>query len=466
MGADHQATYQPGERERLSWRRPLSFTTLVPLKAVDLVGLHQRLRDLERNWITRLEAVEDLHSFRLVVIPPDGQSSQPFLLMNCVHDRPLAVHLPMLLSVIGEELGASLCSVGVDLPADRLMQTLMRHRVFEQTFHLGAINRSVKDIRQERHLRETVQHFADEQLSAGVWDLRTAPETIFRQIRDFVLQRRDPGLPGSAREKIGTVGRLRRFWSLLVTFAFPAIGVLARDIHAAANAIRQGITRLLAQLALWLWWIYGAIPTALAFASVRLVERFERRSEAPEPDPAKVDRLVAREDQRIQNAVTIWFPVKNSFVRRLLLRVILWGSERGCRHFWTRGALADIDTIHFARIMQANNGHTMLFMSDYDGSLNRYLDDFIGVGSRAVIAISSNLAGCPETRWLFRKTDPTSFGPRWRSLIRACQLEMAVWYSAYPNLTVGDIIRNAKIRDGLFAGEANPETARNWLRLL
>ena len=48
----------------------------------------------------------------------------------------------------------------------------------------------------------------------------------------------------------------------------------------------------------------------------------------------------------------------------------------------------------------------MLFMSDYDGSLDRYLLDFMGVGSRAVIPIASSVAGCPKTRWLFGKNDP------------------------------------------------------------
>jgi hypothetical protein len=95
---------------------------------------------------------------------------------------------------------------------------------------------------------------------------------------------------------------------------------------------------------------------------------------------------------------TLWFPVKDSWTRRLLLKLILCGSERGCRHFWTAGHLADIETIHYAGLLQVDEGRSMIFMSDYDGILHRYLDDFIGIGSRAVVPICSNFAGCPKTR--------------------------------------------------------------------
>jgi hypothetical protein len=105
-------------------------------------------------------------------------------------------------------------------------------------------------------------------------------------------------------------------------------------------------------------------------------------------------------------------------------------------------------------------------MSDYDGSLDRYLLDFMGVGSRAVIPISSNVKGCPKTRWLYGKDDPTTFGPRLRNLLRTYQLETSVWYNAYPTLTVRDVLVNGAIRDGLFAPVMSEEDAQRWTDLL
>ena len=108
----------------------------------------------------------------------------------------------------------------------------------------------------------------------------------------------------------------------------------------------------------------------------------------------------------------------------------------------------------------------MLFMSDYDGSLDRYLLDFMGVGSRAVIPISSNVKGCPKTRWLYEKEDPVTFGPRLQNLLRTYQLETSIWYNAYPHLTVRDVLVNAAIRDGLFAPAMSEEDAQTWADML
>lgn len=177
-------------------------------------------------------------------------------------------------------------------------------------------------------------------------------------------------------------------------------------------------------------------------------------------------RLEAVEDLRLKNEVTYWFTVKESWVRRQLMTLVLWGSEGGCRHLWTSGALSEIDTIHYARLLQIADKRVMLFMSDYDGSLDRYLLDFMGVGSRAVIPISSNVAGCPKTRWLYGKNDPTTFGPRLINLLRTYQMETSVWYNAYPFLTVRDVLVNGAIREGLFAPAMTEDDAQRWADLL
>jgi len=260
--------------------------------------------------------------------------------------------------------------------------------------------------------------------------------------------------------------RLLQFIDLLLTMLFPAMGVLARDMAAAIARVGNALERAATWVAWGLWWLYGGLPTGLALAFVRAVEALERDIVAPPPDPVAVARFEAAEDLHLKNSVTLYLPVKPWWTRRLLLCVILWGSERGTRHFWTAGALADIDTIHYARIFQVDRGRSMLFLSDYDGSLNRYLDDFIGVGSRAVIPISSNLAGCPPTSWLFGQADPATFDGRWRGMIRRYQLEEVIWYSAYPDLAVREVRTNARIRAGLVAGELAEDDARDWLRLL
>lgn len=451
------------DRLRARWRGPRSFTAVVPMPGLEATTLHARLARLDAAFQATLGNVGDLHSFRLVAVPPDAKGGNVTrLLVNSVHDLPLGEHLPALFHAAGPLLDEALA--GVSAPAG-LLGLLLGHRVHEQTLHLGAIGQSVRDILGERRLREAVQSFVDARIEAGAWGPGTPAETIRQEVRAHVLAEvRDPDVPRDTRPPLPLDARALRLLDLLASFAFPAMGVLAVDIQAAIQRIADSAVRLVTSVAYALWWVYGAIPTAAALLWVRFLEAVEPDVVAPAPDEETLQRLEWSEDLRLKNAVTLWFPVKPTWARRVLLWVILWGSERGCRHVWTDGRLSGIETIHYARIMQLDGGLTLLFMSDYDGGLNRYLDDFLSVGSQAVIPISSNADGCPKTRWLFRQADPDTFGPRWRGLIRRYQLEMAVWYNAYPLLTVREILANARLRERLFAPSLPEAEARLWAR--
>ena len=450
-----------------TWRSPLSFTTLVPIRGCGEPALRARLDGLAPELERALPAVEDLHSFRLVVVPPTVTGVKELhLLMNVVHDRPLEEHLRALIGAVGALLVRAFEPAGVSDSA-ALVALWRRHRVRQNTMHLGVPRRSLADIRRDRGLREEIGRFADQELAAGRWPDDTPAETIRRQIRDHVLAvAHERSLPTSPAPRLSLLGRVLRLVDFVNTFAFPAMGTLATDIGIAIDRIAVRGRRELTRLAYRVWWIYAAIPTGLALAGVRWLELREPEIVLPPADPEKVQRLESVEDRRLKNEVTYWFTIKESWMRRLLMRVVLWGSEGGCRHLWTDGELSGIGTIHYARLLQLADKRVMLFMSDYDGSLDRYLMDFTGVGSRAVIPISSNVKGCPRTRCLYGREDPATFAPRLRNLLRTYQLETSVWYNAYPALTVRDVWVNASIRDGLFADVMTEEEAQQWADLL
>ncbi|HUL54854.1 MAG TPA: hypothetical protein VLT83_15740, partial [Opitutaceae bacterium] len=415
-----------------------------------------------------LRGVADLHSFRLVILPPDARNGGVTrLLFNTVHDRPLREHLASLFDSAGAELTEVLAAAGLPRERAALIDAIACQRVRENTLYLGAINKSVGEILAEARLREELGRRIDARLAGDPWPAGTPAETIRRQLRDEL--RRDPGagtLPLEAPAKRPRWAEVLRIIDLALTLAFPAMGVLARDMAAAIGRVGDRLARGATWFGWGLWWVYGGVPTGLALAGVRVVEALERDLVAPAPDPQAVARFEAEEDRHLKNTVTLYVPVKPWWSRRRLMAVILWGSERGTRHFWTAGALADIDTIHYARIFQVDGGRSMLFLSDYDGSLNRYLDDFIGAGSRAVVPISSNLAGCPPTRWLFGQADPATFDARWRGMIRRYQLAELLWYNAYPDLAVSEILANARIRAGLVADALSEDEARLWTQSL
>jgi hypothetical protein len=316
----------------------------------------------------------------------------------------------------------------------------------------------------ERMLQKSVRKQVSEKLKNYPSEKVPSHEAFRREVRDLYLTA-DSDLPRTKAKPQSLVMRWKWFVGMVLAFLlFPIIGVLSRDIRDAVNRISSRPKRLLAKVVLAIWWIYGFLPTALSFLITRVVEIVERPTSFQYPDEEIVQELELAESLATKNNVTLLFDVKQSIMRRLLLRVILFGADIGCKYFWTNGELADVGTINYARIIQFDKGRRMLFLSDYDGGIDGYLDDFLNIGGRAVIAITSNLEGCPKVKWLFLKEKREDFNRFWKLMIRKYQLRTAVWYQAYPSLPVKEILENASIRDGLFSETLSKNEAQEWTR--
>jgi hypothetical protein len=106
----------------------------------------------------------------------------------------------------------------------------------------------------------------------------------------------------------------------------------------------------------------------------------------------------------------------------------------------------------------------MLFVSNYDGSLESYMDDFINkVGFGLNIAFSNGL-GYPRTNWLF--LDGAKDEQKFKYVLRRHQLPTEVWYHATPGLSAVDMQRNALIRQGLENMYMTDAETREWQQLL
>jgi hypothetical protein len=119
-----------------------------------------------------------------------------------------------------------------------------------------------------------------------------------------------------------------------------------------------------------------------------------------------------------------------------------------------------VKTIHFARWTFIDGGRRVVFASNYDGSQESYMDDFIDKVAWGLNAVFSNGAGYPPTRWLL-------FGGArneraFKHLLRVRQVVSPVWYTAYPNLTALNIANNSALRSGLLGELSEPEAA-GWL---
>jgi hypothetical protein len=212
-----------------------------------------------------------------------------------------------------------------------------------------------------------------------------------------------------------------------------------------------------------------ALLPLLVLMSPWLVYQLRSREETdveicPRPDPADLQALQDLEDFDASNQYTALGAVKPGLFRRWLVTLLLVLIDYACRHVFTRGHLARVQTIHFARWVFLDDKSRVLFTSNYDGSHQGYMDDFINKVAWGLNLVFSNGLGWPRTRWLILG------GARQEQIFkyyqRRHQIPTQVWYKAYPGLTLADMQRNQRIREGLQRPHMTDAQALAWLRLL
>lgn len=123
------------------------------------------------------------------------------------------------------------------------------------------------------------------------------------------------------------------------------------------------------------------------------------------------------------------------------------------RSLYVRGRLLSIPSIHFAQWSLVDD-HRLLFVTNYDGQADSYLDDFFTALARGVAFI-----------WIDTELFPGTIDPRHLKIwVRQGQTLASVRYRAriYNGLTVGAINSNAEIRMRLLSGWRE-SSARRWL---
>jgi hypothetical protein len=177
-------------------------------------------------------------------------------------------------------------------------------------------------------------------------------------------------------------------------------------------------------------------------------------------DAEQIKQLASAEDHIVQNHMASLCSVKPGWFRRTTLKLVLHLTNLVAR-ISTHGKLSGLDSLHFAHWALIDNGRRLLFLTNYDGSWENYLDDFIDKSAIGLTGIWSNTVNFPLTRFLV-------FGgardeKRFKAIARSTQAYSNVWYSAYPDLTVRGIDNNSTIRENLYHPLNQAETER-WLQ--
>ncbi len=158
------------------------------------------------------------------------------------------------------------------------------------------------------------------------------------------------------------------------------------------------------------------------------------------PDRQHIRDMSAQEDHYATNQYNVFGDVKPGYFRLYTFKVLLIVVSYVARHLYNRGFLARIRTIHFARWDFMNDNHRVFFASNYAGSHESYMDDFI------------NKLAYRELPFKYTQ--------------RRHQLRSEVWHKAYPDLTVTDLVRNSRIRQGVESRDFSEAKIRQWLSLI
>lgn len=162
-------------------------------------------------------------------------------------------------------------------------------------------------------------------------------------------------------------------------------------------------------------------------------------------DIQHIQTLAAFEDLVVQNQMNILSEVKPGHIGAL--KRILGFIEIAARTS-PPGSLSGIQTIHFARWVLFDNDRRLLFLSNYDGTWENYIGDFVNELSHGLNAVWCHTVDFPETG----PPDIAAFHEH----IRTHQIRSQVFYSAYPTQTVRNILDNRQIASVLREGIDHP----------
>jgi hypothetical protein len=221
----------------------------------------------------------------------------------------------------------------------------------------------------------------------------------------------------------------------------------------------------------WEWWsrlasLLYLLPLGLLLYSYFNIARTiaVTRPVPPLDDATKqrVAKLLDAEDRNTTNSIynhvagLSVLTEKYQLSRRIRTRLVLSFLNLFYRTQYVKGKLATIPSIHFAQWSLVGQDR-LLFLTNYDGGADSYLDDFF-----------NSLAGGVAYIWHDTTIFPRTTDPRILKLwVRSGQTLAAVRYRApiYEDLTVTTINSNAYLRKRLLRGFGEA-SARRWLARL
>ena len=269
----------------------------------------------------------------------------------------------------------------------------------------------------------------------------------------------------------------RRLWLDLARFAM--VITVACCVLIVSRYVPSVLGRNFAQCLVY--GVYGALVIAtygligvfalyaIGLVLLMVVRGRELLDERKFGDPAALEaractnaKKYAREEggnNRFQNHLASLTRVKPGFVHAVALRATLLVINLLSRFWFNVGTLGDIPTILSARWVLIDGGRRLLFLDNYGGAWDSYLNEFIdmaavkglnAIWTNTFVEVEGKEGRCysfPETRFYFWKGAQAE--QPFKAYVRESQIETIAWYSAYPTLSVVNINTSTAARQSL-----------------
>lgn len=153
-------------------------------------------------------------------------------------------------------------------------------------------------------------------------------------------------------------------------------------------------------------------------------------SKDPAYDDGRAKAPAFREDVIAQNQLTLLTEIQPG--RADFVRAVMATIDTYAKRLAPPGSLIGVSTIHFVKWTVLDEGRRLLMISDYDGSWESYIDEFAEMILSGLDAIWTTAEGYPP--------DGARDVPAFKRFLRNHQVPSEIFFSAYPDATVLNIV--------------------------
>ena len=401
-------------------QNPLTLLTPVRQDSIDKLNeiLEKFKVGLNAGLNERFNQLGTLHYARWFILREDSfrdKTAFPLaerLVFSSNFDGPEEEHIIGLVTVFPEYFDELYeCCEGYPEPALRNTETrknyLAKWKVNTTAFYVGAPGRTLQQIKHEDSLKKYLWNI----INQNKWDGKSAVE-IQKYLREKVDSNPEFSWSKESVKTASTNWPGMILMSLIMLILLPVIIIWILILH----------------------FFYERRDTNCEDIRSQLNDQLVRRLETDE-------------DLFNQNQFTQVLVMKPGKVRLITVQALMLFARTLIRNFFVKGKLMGIPTIHFARWVLIDNNKHMMFFSNFDGSWNQYLCDFIDKSGWGLTGIFSNTVNFPKTNFLF--TGGAYDEEHFLAWSRGTQILTQVWYSAYHHLSIKNIVNNTLIRNEL-----------------